>query len=71
MLNIVLDLALEKLYNIYIKKGNTMNNNDLAVLIWLVLSNVGTYFLCKYHFIRHTIDVLEDKGLLVLEDDEK
>ena len=46
-------------------------NNDLAVLIWLIGTNVGTYFYCKYHFIQHTIDVLEDKGLLVLEDEEK
>jgi hypothetical protein len=64
-------LALDKEYNIYIKKGNNMTNNDLAFLIWLIITNGATYFWCKYHFIQHTIDVLEDKGLLILEDDEK
>lgn len=48
-----------------------MTNNDIATLIWLVLTNTATYFYCKYYFIQHTIDVLEDKGLLVLEDSEK
>lgn len=48
-----------------------MTNNDVAFLIWLIITNGATYFWCKYHFIQHTIDVLEDKGLLILEDDEK
>jgi len=45
-------------------------DNDIAVILWLVITNVGTYIYCKYHFIQHTIDVLEDKGLLLLDDTE-
>jgi hypothetical protein len=42
-------------------------NNDVATLIWLVI----TYNYCKWYFIRHTIDVLEEKGVLDLEDEQK
>jgi hypothetical protein len=48
-----------------------MTNNDIATLIWIVMTNVATYFYCKYYFIQHTIDVLEEKGLLDLEDVQK
>jgi|TARA_R100000084_G_C4632895_1_gene139369 hypothetical protein len=46
-------------------------NNDVATLIWLVITNIATYNYCKWYFIRHTIDVLEEKGVLDLEDEQK
>jgi hypothetical protein len=46
-------------------------NDDFAFLMWILLTNTATYFYCKYHFIEFTIDILEEKGLLTLEDDEK
>jgi hypothetical protein len=45
-------------------------NNDIATLIWLILTNTATYFYCKMYFIRFTIDVLDEKGLLLERDVE-
>jgi len=46
-------------------------NIDVAYLIILIGSNICMYNYCKWYFIRHTIDVLEEKGVLVLEDEQK
>ncbi len=46
-------------------------NNDIAFLIWLILTNIATYFYCKSYFIKFTIDVLDEKGLLLEEPNGK
>jgi len=46
-------------------------NNDIAFLIWLILTNICTYFYCKSYFIKFTIDVLDEKGLLLEEPNGK
>ena len=48
-----------------------MNDTELAYIMIVIATNIGTYFYTKFHFIEFTIDVLTEKGYLELEDEQK
>tara|TARA_R100001509_G_C4865003_1_gene214764 strand:+ start:1474 stop:1611 length:138 start_codon:yes stop_codon:yes gene_type:complete len=44
-------------------------NIDIAYLIILILSNIGTYYYAKFIGIQRTIDYLEANEMIEFDDD--